>query len=149
MAQETLNETDAPELTVASALEVLRWERGRITVRVLADEPVGQPIEFGDVAKKVARHETGDDAPGERALKHAFTGLYQTQFPNLEACGAITVDEDAGDERSVVIPQRELRTLADILACIDTHVDRRQRGRRRSVIGRLTDAVRRRRSASS
>lgn len=98
------------ELTASTLLELLRNDRRRATITLMAAH--NDPIDLRDLTEALADYEHGDYTTNQR--KAAYTALYQTHLPKLDTTRVVEYNSD----RQIIAPGPELQPVADIIAHI-------------------------------
>lgn len=95
-AQSTGTETETGELSTDQVFMLLKNERRRRTLSILADE---EETTLSDLAEQIAamEHDTTPDALSSSERKRVYVSLYQCHLPKLAECGVIEFDSSRGD----------------------------------------------------
>lgn len=93
----------ATEVELATAFDLLRNERRRLTIRKVAELYPGQRIHVRDLAHEIAAVEQ-DAEPAELSFtesKSAYVALLDSHLPKLAAADVVVVEEDDRSRRTV------------------------------------------------
>lgn len=93
----------ATDVDLATALDLLRNERRRLTMREVTALDLGETVTVRDLAHEVAaiEQDTHPDALPWTASKSAYVALLDTHLPKLAAANVVVVDEDVHGKRTV------------------------------------------------
>jgi len=104
-----------------AVFDILQNDRRRTVIVALDDNESGIPVD--ELAEFIARKETGESTPPEKAYKSAYVALQQTHIPKMTDSGVARYDQQTGilypgphfDDVKVYLesgPEERIRTLS-------------------------------------
>lgn len=98
MGESTRSVRDAEELGVDEVLDVLKNERRRLVIEVLAEEGM---MTWEDLPREVANRQAGGSAT-ELERKRVHVSLYQSHIPRLKDRGVVEAHKTGEDAEAFV-----------------------------------------------